>query len=87
MGDDDMIYDIGFIEKGSKYFNEHTECGVLVGYTFTPWISEQARTMTEEMYESGDFDGTLEMRSGGYCHCVYYTTCCSVHSFSEPRMR
>jgi hypothetical protein len=86
--DDDLIFDLGFIEKGFDYIINHPNCGTLVGYTFIPNFSIEAQTSPLEMLDHVEASGLIKYEEEcnewgigiGYQNCIYRNP-----SLKEPK--
>lgn len=72
-GDDDLIYEPGWIKKGVNHMNNDQDLGVCVGMTLSPRQSLEEQSLGVGMdpacADNPDFDGTLSR--GLYCHCIF----------------
>lgn len=75
-GDDDIIYEPGWMNKGIKHMKDESDLGVCAGITLIPVYSLASQTVGQgvdpEIEKSPGFDGTLA--NGRYEHFVYVPT-------------
>jgi hypothetical protein len=77
-GDDDIIYENGWIVQGRRHMEDDENLGICAGITLIPSYTKESQTigvhpyLPPEVERLPDFSGTLE--KGDFCHCIYVPT-------------
>lgn len=77
-GDDDIIYERGWIDKGRKHMINDERLGICAGITLIPSFSIESQSIgtyegpPPEVSDLPEFSGTLA--EGNYAHCIYVPT-------------
>lgn len=63
--DDDIIFDLGWFEKGNRLMAQSPDIGCLAGMTLLPWMSNEEQKCPDWYLNSPEYKGGLD-------HCTYY---------------
>jgi len=66
--DDDVVFDVGWFEKGSRLMEQRPDAGCLAGVTLLPWMDDESQRCPDWYLNDPEYQGTLDLFR--YYHCT-----------------